>query len=280
MRERALESGAKDFIQKPFEPTEVVARLRNIVATARMHRRLTSFNDVLTARVKEQTADLLAAKLEVMERLAKAGEYRDDMTGRHARRVGILAGLIAREMGLNEERAVTIERAAPLHDIGKIGVPDGILLKEGALTEDELDIIRRHTLIGGAILSGSSFTLLQTAERIALTHHEFWDGSGYPNRLAGEDIPVEGRITSVADAFDSLTNDRPYRKACSQELAIEEILRWRSRQFDPAAVDALVRLYRRGTLEEVEERTDDLWYNDAFDPAGEEDGLWATAAVG
>lgn len=256
VREQALASGAKDFVQKPFEPTEVVARLRNIIETGRMHRQLMSFNEVLAARVREQTSDLLAAKLEVLERLAKAGEYRDDMTGKHAQRVGTLSGLVARAMGLDETRAHTIELAAPLHDIGKIGVPDGILLKDGSLTQREIDIVRRHTLIGGAILSGSGFPLLRTAERIALTHHEFWNGAGYPNGLAGDEIPVEGQITSVADAFDSLTNDRPYRGACSHEVAMQEILRWRGRQFAPDVVDALGRLYRKGMLDDIEEQTD------------------------
>lgn len=259
VRERALESGAKDFLQKPFEPAEVVARLRNIIETARMHRRLTSFNELLTQRVDQQTAGLVAAKLEVVERLAKAGEYRDDMTGKHARRVGTLAGLLARDMGIDEETATTIEQAAPLHDIGKIGVPDQILLKGGGLTDEEFHIMRQHTIIGGAILSGSSFRLLKTAERIALTHHEHWNGQGYPNGLKGDAIPIEGRLTSVADAYDSLTNDRPYREACSPDAAMEEIVRWRQRQFAPTAVDALARLYQRGVLSEIEARTDELW---------------------
>jgi putative two-component system response regulator len=256
IRRRALASGAKDFVQKPFEPTEVVARLRNLVDTARMHRQLTSFNEVLAAEVKEKTADAVAAKLEVLERLARAGEFRDDMTGRHAQRVGTLSGLLSRELGLDQDVAGDIETAAPLHDIGKIGVPDGILLKEGALTPGEMEVIRRHTVIGASILSGSGFSLLQTAESIALNHHEHWDGGGYPNGLSRDDIPVEGIITSVADAFDSLTNDRPYRGACSHEAAMEEILRWRGRQFAPHVVDALCRLYRRGVLKEIDERTD------------------------
>lgn len=256
IRERALESGAKDFVQKPFEPTEVIARLRNLIDTARMHRRLRSFNDELATRVEEKTADILAAKLEVLDRLARAGEYRDDMTGKHAQRVGTLCGLLAREMGHDEEAATNIERAAPLHDIGKIGVPDAILLKEGSLTEPELENIRRHTLIGAGILSGSGFALLQTAETIALTHHEHWDGNGYPNGLSGETIPVEGRITAVADAFDSLTNDRPYRKAASHQAAIDEIVRCRETHFAPDVVDAISRLYARGILSEIEERTE------------------------
>lgn len=256
VRERALASGAKDFVQKPFEPTEVVARLRNLVDTVRMHRRLASFNEVLATEVEEKTAGLVEANLEVLERLARAGEYRDDMTGKHAQRVGTLSGLLAREIGLDEPTALDIRRAAPLHDIGKIGISDTILLKEGSLTPDELEIIRGHTIIGAAILSGSDSSLLQTAERIAITHHEHWNGEGYPNRLSGENIPVEGRITAVADAFDSLTNDRPYRRATSHERAIEEIIRCRGRQFTPDIVDALCRLHKGRILTEIEERTE------------------------
>jgi len=256
VRERALASGAKDFVQKPFEPTEVVARLRNLVDTARMHRRLASFNEVLAAEVEEKTADLVEAKLEVLERLARAGEYRDDMTGRHAQRVGTLSGLLAREIGLEGAVAMDIERAAPLHDIGKIGIPDAILLKEGSLTPGEVEIIRGHTIIGAAILSGSDSPLLQTAERIAITHHEHWNGEGYPNRLSGETIPVEGRIAAVADAFDSLTNDRPYRPAAPHDHAIEEVIRCRGRQFAPDIADALCRLHKSQILTEIEHMTD------------------------
>ena len=250
VRERALASGAKDFVQKPFEPTEVVARLRNLVHTGRMHRRLRSFNEALTQRVEERTADAVAAKLEVLERLARAGEYRDDQTGMHAARVGTLSGMLAVELGLSDERTDTIEKAAPLHDIGKIGIPDEILLKEGPLTDEEFVVIRNHTIIGAGILSGSGSDLLQTAERIALTHHEHWNGNGYPAGLAAESIPIEGRIVAVADAFDSLTNHRPYQKACPHEAAIEEIVRWRGRQFAPAIVDAICRLHQRGELRE------------------------------
>jgi putative two-component system response regulator len=251
VRERALASGAKDFVQKPFESTEVVARLRNLVHTGRMHRHLRSFNEVLAARVEERTADVVAAKIELLDRLARAGEYRDDQTGMHAARVGVLSGMLAIEVGLDEERVTMIEQAAPLHDIGKIGIPDAILLKTGPLTEQEFEIIRRHAVIGAGILSGSRFDLLQTAERIALTHHEHWNGRGYPAALAGDAIPVEGRIVSVADALDSLTNDRPYRKACSLQDALEEIIRWRGRQFPPEVVDALCRLHRGGQLLEA-----------------------------
>lgn len=251
VRERALASGAKDFVQKPFEPTEVVARIRNLIDTQQMHQRLHSFNEVLTARVEERTADVVAAKLEVLDRLARAGEYRDDMTGMHAARVGALAGLLAGELGLGEEVVMNVEQAAPLHDIGKIGIPDAILLKEGSLTDREIRVIRQHTIIGAGILSGSRFDLLQTAETIALTHHEHWNGAGYPHGLAGEDIPEEGRIVAVADAFDSLTNDRPYRRACSHSRAIEEIVRCRGRQFAPDVVDALCRLHRCGVLAET-----------------------------
>jgi putative two-component system response regulator len=248
VKERALASGARDFVEKPFEPTEVVARLRNLVETRRLHRRLRSFNTALAVSVAERTAEVVAAKLEVLERLARAGEYRDDMTGMHAKRVGRLSGLLARELRIDHERAVMIEQAAPLHDIGKIGVSDAILLKQGALTEEEVIAIRRHTSMGAAILSGSDLDLMQTAERIALTHHEHWNGLGYPQGLKECEIPLEGRIVAVADAFDSMTNDRPYRRAYSAERAVVEILRWRGTQFAPDMVDALCRLHMSGVL--------------------------------
>jgi len=257
VKERALVSGARDFVEKPFEPTEVVARLRNLVETRRLNRRLQSFNAALAARVSERTEEVVAAKLEVLERLARAGEYRDDTTGVHAKRVGTLSGLLARELGLDHERAFMIEQAAPLHDIGKIGIPDAILLKQGGLNEEEVVTMRRHTVIGAAILSGSRHDMMQTAERIALTHHEHWNGRGYPQALRRDEIPLEGRIVAVADAFDSLTNDRPYRRACSVERAVAEILKWRTRQFAPDVVDALLRAHAKGVVDVVRGATVD-----------------------
>lgn len=242
LRKRALDSGAKDFVFKPFDATEVVARLRNLVQTNRLHRRLRSFNALLSLKVEERTADLLQAKLEILHRLVRAAEYRDDITGRHAIRVGHLSGLLARGLGLDGERARTIARGAPLHDIGKIGIPDAILHKPGPLTSEEERVMASHTRIGAEILGGSDFELLEVAESIALSHHERWDGSGYPRGLAAEEIPVEGRIVAVADAFDCMTHDRPYRMGRRAITAIEEIERCAGTHFDPDVSAVLVGL--------------------------------------
>jgi putative two-component system response regulator len=191
------------------------------------------------------------------KRSIAAAEYRDDETQQHARRIGRAAGALAHQLGLPAKAAREIRRAAPLHDIGKIGIPDQILLKPGKLTDEEFDVIRTHTTIGAQLLSGSQAPLLQRAEEIALTHHERWDGSGYPNGLAGDRIPIAGRIVSVVDVFDALTHDRPYKDAWPIGEAVEEILRQAGRQFDPAVVEAFQRLDHAALLEAIPAGSDD-----------------------
>jgi putative two-component system response regulator len=173
-----------------------------------------------------------------LERLARAAEYRDDETGDHTRRVGQMSGAIARELGLDPERVELIQRVAPLHDVGKIGIPDEILLHPGPLTPDQVEIMRTHTIIGGDLMAGSEIPLLQTAEQIARTHHEWWNGEGYPLGLSGEEIPLAGRIVAVADTFDALSHRRPYKPAWSVGEAWDEIRRYAGIQFDPATVEA------------------------------------------
>jgi putative two-component system response regulator len=171
-----------------------------------------------------------------------AAEYRDDDTGQHTQRVGNLAALLARQLELDEEEANLLRRAAPLHDVGKIGIPDRVLLKPGKLSEEEFEFIKTHTIIGAEILAQHHTPLLQEAASIALTHHERWAGNGYPHGIAGEEIPLAGRIVSVADVFDALTHERPYKKAWAVEDAVSEIKRHSGTQFDPAVVAAFSRL--------------------------------------
>jgi putative two-component system response regulator len=241
-RKRALSSGASDFLTKPFDATEVRLRVENLLRTHVLQRRLESHNDLLEERVRERTRELEDAKLEILERLARAGEYRDDATQEHALRVGRTAALLATELRLPEEDVELIRCAAPLHDIGKVGVPDTILRKPGRLTTDEFETVKDHTVIGGRILAESTSTVLQASEVIARAHHERWDGSGYPDGLVGEAIPLPGRLVAVADMFDALTHERPYKPAWTFERASAEIRRLAGTQLDPGVVQAFERI--------------------------------------
>jgi putative two-component system response regulator len=240
-RRRALTSGAADFITKPFDVVEVALRIRNTLERHQLHSEVRRQKELLEDRVRARTIELERAQLETFERLALAAEYRDDDTGKHTRRVGGVARAIAEQLGMAATDLDLLERAAGLHDIGKIGVPDGILLKPDRLTPEEFEVVKTHTVIGARILSGSHSPLLQLGEIIAGSHHERWDGRGY-HGLAGEDIPLHARITTLADAFDAMTTDRPYRAARSGEEATEEIRRERGGQFDPNVVDVFVDL--------------------------------------
>ena len=238
-RQRALSMGAKDFVTKPFDATEVLLRIRNLLETRFLHLRLQGDNQLLEDRVRERTKDLEEARLEILERLAVAAEFRDDSTGQHIRRVGESSALIAQTVGLDSAAVELIRRAAPLHDVGKIGIPDRILLKPGRLTPEEMEVMKTHTTIGGVILSGSRSPLLQLAESIALTHHEHIDGTGYPRGLKGEVIPLAGRIVAVADAFDAMTSDRPYRKALTLDQTRAILRAGAGKQWDGELITAL-----------------------------------------
>lgn len=242
-RRTALSHGAQDFLTKPFDQTEVLLRVRNLLATRALYVQQQDTNRLLEARVEERTRALEASQVEVLERLAQAAEFRDDDTGQHTRRVGDMAARLAAELGLSDEYVELIRRAASLHDVGKIGISDTILLKQGKLTPDEFEIIKTHTLIGSQLLREGNWPLIALAESIAHSHHERFDGKGYPNGLTGEDIPLEGRIVAVADVFDALTHERPYKSAWPREEAIAEIQRQSGTQFDPRVVTAFVRLY-------------------------------------
>ncbi len=244
-KQRVLSGGAKDFLTKPFDSAEVVLRIRNLLETRFLQLWLQEDNRMLEERVLARTQDLEAAHNEIVERLAIAAEYRDDDTGQHTHRVGRMAALLAEALGMAPDVVALIRRAAPLHDVGKIGIPDDILHKPARLSDSELDRMRTHTTIGAKIVLGGSSPLMRVAEEVAISHHERWDGSGYPHGLSGEDIPLSGRIVAVADVFDALTHARPYKEAWPAERAIAEITRQRGSQFDPRVVDAFDALVRR-----------------------------------
>jgi CHASE2 domain-containing sensor protein len=209
--------------------------------------RATRHNAELESAVRERTSELADTQLELVRRLARAAELRDDDTGDHIERMSGLCREVALELGMSPDEADLIRHASALHDVGKIGVPDGILLKPGRLTDAEMTIMRRHVLDGARLLSGSDSILLQLAEVIVRTHHERWDGTGYPAGIAGERIPLEGRIAAVCDVFDALVSDRPYKKAWSVEDALAEIDRGRGAHFDPRVADALLAVVARRT---------------------------------
>ena len=240
-KREALSRGAKDFLNKPFHSDEVLLRIGTLLETRFLYLQIQSQNQMLEAKVRDRTRELEAAQIEIIERLARAAEFRDDHTGHHTERVGQMAALLAKQIGLPDSQVYTIRRAAPLHDVGKIGIPDSILMKLGKLTPEEFEIVKTHTAIGARILSGSRFTILRLAEEIAFNHHERWDGDGYVG-IAGAAIPLAGRIVAVADVFDALTQKRPYKAAWTVNEAVSEIERQRGRQFDPTLVDAFLRI--------------------------------------
>jgi putative two-component system response regulator len=250
-RQRALSAGASDFLSKPLEPIEVRLRIANLLETRRLELEMLGHNQLLEARIRERTDDLERARLELLERLALAAEYRDDNTQQHAQRVGRTVALLAAAMGMGADEVEVLLRAAPLHDIGKIGVPDAILLKMAPLSPEEFALMQAHTTIGAQILSGSEFAILQTAERIAGSHHEHWDGGGYPGGLAGDAIPIAARLVALADVFDALVHERPYKLAWPLARAVEEILSLGGTHFDPDVGAAFETLEHERLIEPI-----------------------------
>lgn len=240
VRHRALANGAKDFVTKPFDSIEVSLRVKNLLETRILFRDLQKQNRTLLESTTGQTRELESTRIEMIERLAMAAEYRDESTNQHNQRVGALSARIAEAIGLTPEDAGLIRRAAALHDLGKIGIPDGLLRKPGRLTPSEQRVMRTHTTIGARIVGGSHVPLLKLVETVAVSHHEHWDGSGYPKGLTGDAIPLPGRIVAVADAFDALTSDRPYRAALTVEAALEIMHKESGQHFEPRLVEALL----------------------------------------
>jgi putative two-component system response regulator len=255
IKRRALEAGAIDLLNKPVHPQDLLARLRNAVRLKAYEDRLRDQNAVLEQKVAERTAELADSRLDITWRLGKAAEHRDEQTGNHVVRVGCYCRVLAQALGLDREFVETLFLASPLHDIGKIGIPDNVLLKPGPLDHDEWEVMKRHCAIGAEILredcrlmrmyhawygnrtagrpEPSPNPVLKLASTIALAHHEWWDGTGYPRGLAREDIPLAGRIVALADTYDALLSERPYKAACSEAQAIEIIRGECGRHLDP-----------------------------------------------
>ena len=242
VKRQALERGVSDFLAKNADTTEFVLRIRNLLHLNGLRREIDSHLESLEETVRLRTRELGDARHEVIERLAIAAEYRNGATLDHNRRVGRLSAKIAERLKLSPEFVATIQDAALLHDLGKIGIPDAILLKPGKLTPAEFERVKAHPEIGARILDGCNEPLMQMARDIALTHHERWDGTGYPRKLGRKRIPLCGRIVAVADAFDVITHERPYKPARAIPWAIQAIQDDRGKQFDPSVVDALLAL--------------------------------------
>jgi putative two-component system response regulator len=239
VKRRALALGAKDFVSKPFDAAEVLLRIRNLLETRFLYQTLRNQNSELEQKVAERTKELEESRLEVLERLAVAVEFRDDDTGNHTKRVAEVSAALAAAIGLPPVTVDLIRRAAPLHDIGKVGIPDSILLKAGPLTAAEFAIMKTHTVLGAQMLSDGRSELVRVSQRIARSHHEWWDGSGYPDKTVREATPLEARIVAVADFLDALTHDRPYRPAWSLEDTLSEISARAGIHFDPQVTTAL-----------------------------------------
>jgi putative two-component system response regulator len=235
-RMRALNLGAADYIVKPFD-LEIMARIKNLLERRLLGKKVHLQKLELEQRVRERTAELEEAQIETVRRLGIASEYRDDDTGVHVVRIHRYVKALALAQGEDEYTAELMGLAAKLHDLGKLGIPDAVLLKPGKLTTEEFELMKKHTIIGAQILSGAKSRLLQMAEIIALNHHEKWNGAGYPSGLVGEEIPQVARLVSVCDVFDALTSVRPYKEAWPLEDALVEIKRGRGSHFDPAMVD-------------------------------------------
>jgi putative two-component system response regulator len=241
VRLAALDAGAVEFLQKPIEPIEFRVRMKNLLRLSEAQRKLSDRAAWLDSEVEKATQSLREREEEIIGRLSRAAGYKDMETALHTFRVARYCSALARELGKSQEFCRDIQLAAPMHDIGKVGIGDSILGKPGALTDEEREEMKTHTLIGAEILANSTCDLLRLASEIALSHHERWDGRGYPAGKAGENIPLSGRIAAVADVFDALTTERPYKDAWPAERAFLYLREQAGRQFDPACVDAFER---------------------------------------
>lgn len=240
VRHAALEAGATDFLAKPIDNKELSSRARNMLKLRAAAKRDSERAEWLAREVDKATAAILAREQELVYRMSRAAEFRDPETGSHIQRMAHYSRLIAHRLGLSVADQEMIFAAAPMHDVGKIAIPDAILMKPGRLTEAEYEVMKGHAQYGYDLLSGSNASTLQVGAEIAHTHHEKFDGTGYPRGLAGEAIPIFGRIVAVADVFDALTSSRPYKRAWSFEDARKFLEDGSGSHFDPACVDALL----------------------------------------
>ncbi|MBF0479794.1 MAG: response regulator [Candidatus Omnitrophica bacterium] len=241
-RQKSLDSGAKDFVNKPYDTKEVLSRSRNIIEVRLLNQQIKNNNLVLEQKVHERTQELFDTQMDLIDRLSRAMEFRDTETGMHILRMSHYSDCLAKSIGLSSKECEIILTASPLHDIGKIGIPDSILLKPGKLTPDEFDIMKTHTTIGGKLLGGSKSYFLEVAHDIALNHHEKWDGTGYPQKLTGIQIPLSGRICCITDVFDALTSKRPYKEPWPLDKTLEELKKGKGTHFDPVLVDKFLEI--------------------------------------
>jgi putative two-component system response regulator len=244
-RVKGIEAGCDDFLSKPVDKMELLARVRSMLKVKAYNDLMSNYQKELESEVTGRTEELKhafekikAASLETIYRLSMAAEYKDKETGAHIKRMSLYSAAVTRRMGLTESTIETILYAAPMHDLGKIGIPDLILMKPAKLDPVEWEIMKQHTVIGAKILQGSDAEFIRLGETIALSHHEKWDGSGYPNSLKGIEIPITGRITAIADVFDALTSKRPYKEPFSVEKSLAIIREGRGSHFDPDVADA------------------------------------------
>lgn len=245
-RQRALDSGAIDYVTKPFDALELLSRVHNLLEVQMAHKYMRYQNKILEQKVQERTREIHETRLQIVRRLGRAAEYRDEETGLHIIRMSKIAVVIANAAGMDNTQCDLLLNAAPMHDIGKIGIPDKILLKPGKFEPEEWEIMQTHAQIGADILAGDNSALMLMAHEIALSHHEKWNGKGYPNGLKGEAIPLVGRITALADVFDALTSIRPYKKAWPVEDAIKYISEESGQHFDPTLVECML-----GNMDEI-----------------------------
>jgi len=236
-RYRALEAGAKDFLTKPFDILEVSLRMANILENQLLNKKLQTVNMNLEIKVLDRTAEINQTRLSIIHRLGQAAEFRDNETGNHIIRMSQYCAFLGTMIGLDGEHCDLLLSTSPMHDVGKIGIPDNILLKPGKLNQEEWEIMKTHVTIGGKLFSGDQSDLMVMAKRIALEHHEKYDGTGYPNGLKGEEISIEGRIVGICDVFDALTSERSYKKAWSVDDAMSEIIKGKGLHFDPHLVE-------------------------------------------